>query len=159
MTRSVMLSTLLVACACNHGPVRSDSPIPSSTSEDIRSLMALEQALFRAIQARDRAALTELLAEDFVFRGPGDVELDRATFLDNITTLPGTILSVEGTQVQAHTFGETGVLTGVQHARVRMQDGAEVTDSQAFSDVCVRREGRWWVVLAHSVPSVPEVRP
>lgn len=128
----------------------------TSASEDVQSLLALEQALFHAIQAKDRAALTELLAEDFVFRGPEDLEVDRATFLDNIASIPGTLLSVEGTHVKAHTFGDTGILTGMQNSRVRLPDGSEVTDVQAFSDVCVRRGGRWWVVLAFSVPVIPE---
>ncbi|MBN1209161.1 MAG: nuclear transport factor 2 family protein [Myxococcaceae bacterium] len=156
MIRSVVLSVLLGICACSHGPASGQASSSASTAEDIRSLLELEQALFRAIQARDRAALTELLAEDFVFRGPGDVEVDRAGFLDSIASIPGTLLSVEGAYVRAHVFGDMGVLTGQQHARVRLPDGTEVVDTGTFSDICVRREGRWKVVLAHSIPAAPE---
>jgi ketosteroid isomerase-like protein len=133
--------------------------MPTDTSEDVRALLAFEESLMRAIQARDTQALEGLVAEDFVFRGPGDMESDRAAFLAGIAGIPGTVVSVEGVSVRAHVFGDTGVLTGTQRARVRLPDGTEVTDVGHFTDVCLKRGGRWWMVLAHSLPAVPEAKP
>ncbi|MBJ6761843.1 nuclear transport factor 2 family protein [Myxococcaceae bacterium JPH2] len=131
----------------------------TSQSEDVRALLALEESIVRAIQARDTQALQGLMAKDFVFRGVGDVETDLTTFLANTAAIPGTILSVETETVRAHVFGDTGVLTGTQRARVRLPDGSEVTDVGHFTDVCQRRDGRWWVVLAHSLPAPPPSNP
>ncbi|NTX57301.1 SgcJ/EcaC family oxidoreductase, partial [Myxococcus sp. CA039A] len=129
------------------------TPHTPSQTEDVRALLALEESIVRAIQARDTQALKGLMAEDLVFRGVGDVETDRTAFLANIVAIPGTLLSVETETVRAHVFGDTGVLTGTQRARVRLPDGTEVSDVGHFTDVCQRREGRWWVVLAHSLPA------
>ncbi|TQF09964.1 nuclear transport factor 2 family protein, partial [Myxococcus llanfairpwllgwyngyllgogerychwyrndrobwllllantysiliogogogochensis] len=131
------------------------TPHTPSQTEDVRALLALEESIVRAIQARDTQALKGLMAEDLVFRGVGDVETDRTAFLANIAAIPGTLLSVETETVRAHIFGDTGVLTGTQRARVRLPDGTEVSDVGHFTDVCQRREGRWWVVLAHSLPAPP----
>ena len=48
-------------------------------------------------------------------------------------------------------FGETAVLTGVQHAEARPPEGEPEKSAVAFTDVFVRREGRWLMVLAYGV--------
>lgn len=121
-----------------------------------RELLELERFVTQAIRDRNGARLRELLSEDFVFRGTGDVETDREAFISNVAAMPGDILDLEMTSVRAHVFGDTGVLTGTQRAVVRLADGTELTDLQSFTDVCRWREGKWWMVLAHSVPTVPE---
>ncbi|MCE9668984.1 nuclear transport factor 2 family protein [Myxococcus stipitatus] len=121
--------------------------------EDVRALLDLDRAVARAIQSRDTRALENLVAEDFVFRAPDDTELGREGFLAGIAAIPGTLLSVETEAVRAHVFGDTGVLTGRQRARVRLDDGTELTDVAHFTDVCQRRAGRWWLVLAHNPPA------
>ncbi|MCP3136399.1 nuclear transport factor 2 family protein [Pyxidicoccus xibeiensis] len=129
---------------------------PETVQAHHRELLELERAVTQAIQERNGARLRELLPEDFVYRGPGDVETDRAAFITSVANIPGTILGIEMLSLRAHVFGDTGVLTGAQRARVRLPDGTEVTDVQTFADVCQRRDGRWWMVLAHSLPAAPE---
>jgi Domain of unknown function (DUF4440) len=69
-----------------------------------------------------------------------------------VVSIPGTILSVESDDTQARVFGDMGVLTGRQRARVRLDDGTTVMDVGAFTDIARWREGHWEMVLAHSVP-------
>ncbi|MFP2909408.1 nuclear transport factor 2 family protein [Pyxidicoccus sp. 3LFB2] len=132
------------------------SPEPSRAH---RELLELEQSVTQAIRERNGQRLRELLSEDFVFRGAGDVETDREAFISSVAAIPGTILGIEMLTVRGHVFGDTGVLTGAQRARVRLPDGTEVTDVQTFTDVCQWREGRWRMVLAHSLPAAPEPLP
>lgn len=121
-----------------------------------RELLELEHSVTQAIRERNGPRLRELLGADFVYRGPGDVETDLEAFISSVAAIPGTILDLEMTSVRGHVFGDTGVLTGAQRARVRLDDGTEVTDMQTFTDVCQWREGRWRMVLAHSLPAAPE---
>ncbi|WP_163997640.1 nuclear transport factor 2 family protein [Pyxidicoccus caerfyrddinensis] len=121
-----------------------------------RELLELESSVTQAIRERNAARLRELLSENFVFRGTGDVETDREAFISSVAAIPGDILDLEISSLRAHVFGDTGVLTGEQRARVRLADGTEVTDTQTFTDVCKWREGRWHMVLAHSLPAAPE---
>jgi ketosteroid isomerase-like protein len=116
-----------------------------------RDILEVERNTFAAIQSRDIEQLKNILAEDFVYRSPGNDELDREAFLQNIAAIPAEILSVNGTEQRVSVFGDVAVLTGVQRSTVRLDDGQEVVSAVAFTDVFARRVGRWAMVLAYGV--------
>src|SRR5262249_11045215 len=95
-----------------------------------------------AIRARDRAAVRALLAPGFVQRtiGGGAVGVDQ--FLAAIEQIPGEILTVELTGLEVDIEGDMAIVTGVQHARVRI-DGQAVDDRRPFVDWMVRQSGAW----------------
>ncbi|HEX8354541.1 MAG TPA: nuclear transport factor 2 family protein [Pyrinomonadaceae bacterium] len=126
----------------------------------VESILRLERETMDAIRAKDAKALERVLAADFVYRAPG-AELSRAEFLRNIASLPGRILSVEGTELRVSIYGDAAVLTGVQRSRVRTDDGAEHPSTVAFTDVFVKQRGRWRLSLAYGVelPERPEAGP
>ena len=103
-----------------------------------------------AIREKDSKALEDLLAAEFVYRAPG-AEQSRAEFIKAVTSFPGQILSVEGAGLRVSVYGETAVLTGVQNARVKDDKGAEHLSTVAFTDIFVKRGGRWRLALAHAV--------
>ena len=124
-----------------------DPPQPRSTAE---SILRLERETMDAIRAKDARELERVLAPDFVYRAPG-AELSRAEFLHNIASLPGRILSVEGTELRVNIYSETAILTGVQRSRLKTDDGVEHASDVAFTDVFVRHDGRWQLALAYGV--------
>jgi ketosteroid isomerase-like protein len=124
-----------------------DARRPRGTAE---AVLRLERLTMDAIRDKDAEALGDILAEDFVYRTP-EAEVGRADFLRDITALPGSIVSVEGTNQRVSVYGETAVLTGVQRAVVRTEDGVEHTGATAFTDIFVRRRGRWRLALAYGV--------
>jgi ketosteroid isomerase-like protein len=128
-----------------------DTRRPGRTAE---SILRLERETMDAIRAKDAKALERLLTADFVYRAPG-AELSRADFLQNIASLPGTILSVEGSEQRVSAYGDTAVLTGVQRSRLRTDDGVEHRSTVAFTDVFVKQRGRWRLSLAYGV-ELPE---
>ncbi|MFN2413651.1 MAG: nuclear transport factor 2 family protein [Pyrinomonadaceae bacterium] len=123
----------------------------------VESVLRLERETMDAIRKKDARALERILADDFVYRTP-DAELSRAEFLQNITSFPGRILSVEGEGLRASAYGDAVVLTGVQRARARTDGGAEHASTVAFTDVFVKRRGRWRLSLAYGV-ELPERTP
>jgi len=118
------------------------------------SILRLERETMDAIRAKDAEALERVLAADFVYRTPG-AELSRAEFQQNIASLPGRILSVEGSELRVNVYGDAAVLTGVQRSLLRTDDGAEHASTVAFTDVFVRQGGRWRLSLAYGV-ELPE---
>lgn len=114
-------------------------------------IIALEQEIFAGISNRDAASLGRLLADDFVYRTATGDEFDRATFLHNIATLPMTILAVQGENLKVNTYGETAVLTGIQKARVRDDQGREMISAVAFTDVFIKRGRQWLMAQAYGV--------
>ena len=131
-----------------------EQPAPGRVVE---SVLRLERETMDAIRTKDARALERILADDFVYRTPS-AELSRAEFLQNIASFPGRILSVEGEGLRASVYGDTVVLTGVQRARARTDDGAEHLSTVAFTDVFVKRRGRWRLSLAYGV-ELPERAP
>lgn len=61
------------------------------------------------------------------------------------------ILSVWGENLRVNLYNDVAVLTGVQHARVRMEDGKEAVSSVAFTDIFRREQGGWRMALAFGV--------
>jgi len=116
----------------------------------VESILRLEREIMAHIRAKDARALERLLTEDFVYRTPG-AEVSRADFLKGIASVPGRITSVEGEGLRVSVYGETAVLTGVQRARVRADDGSEQEGLSAFTDIFVKRRGRWRLALAYGV--------
>jgi ketosteroid isomerase-like protein len=116
----------------------------------VESILRLEKEIMAHIRAKDTLALERLLTPDFVYRTPG-AELSRADFLKGIASVPGRIISVEGEGLRVSVYGETAVLTGVQRARVRADDNSEQEGVNAFTDVFIKRRGRWRLALAYGV--------
>ena len=116
-----------------------------------RAILEIERETMAAIERKDGEALGRVLAEEFVYRTPAGEEQPREAFLKNIASIPFEILSVRGENLKVGVFGETAVLTGVQVATVRTEDGKEEVGRGAFTDVFVKREGRWLMALAYDV--------
>ncbi len=116
----------------------------------VDAVLRLENEIMEHIRAKDTRALEPLLTPDFVYRTPG-VEISRADFLKGIAAVPGQITFVEGEGLRVRVFGEVAILTGVQRARVRADDGSEQEGLSAFTDVFIKRNGRWRLALAYGV--------
>lgn len=115
-----------------------------------QEIIQLEKQMFAAIQKKDTAAISRILADDFVLRTPGAPPADKKAFLAAIQGIPAEIVAVWSEDLAANIYGDTGVLTGTQLARVR-DGGKEAVSAQAFTDIFIRRGGRWQLALAHSV--------
>lgn len=132
---------------------------PDSDGADaISEVLQIEREIMAAIKAKDAASLEPMLAEDFIYRTHFGAEANKAEFLKSVAAFPVEILSIHGEELKANVYGETAVITGVQRAEARVPEGGNEESAVAFTDVFVRRDGRWLMVLAYGVelPSEPE---
>ena len=104
-----------------------------------------------AMQAKSPEAWMAVLADDFVLRTPGEQDRDRSAFVDRTISFPGQVVSIACHDLRADAFGAAVVVTGVQHAVLRMPNQARFEDFTLMSNVLVSREGRWVTVLAHAL--------
>jgi ketosteroid isomerase-like protein len=107
-----------------------------------------------AIGRRDVAALGRLLAAGFAHRTPGAPPADREAFLRGIEQSLGEILSVRLEDVDIDVCGDGALVTGIQHAQVRI-DGHVIDDRRGFLDWFVLESGEWRIRAAADVP-LPE---
>jgi ketosteroid isomerase-like protein len=118
--------------------------------DDERTILEIEKETFEAIRNKDAAALSTILDDGFVYRSPQGPDTFKTEFIKAVTSLPVKILSVWGEKLQVSIFGETAVLTGVQHARVETHDG-EAVSSVAFTDIFIKGLNGWTMALAFGV--------
>jgi len=95
-----------------------------------------------AIAARDVDTLSSALAPGFLHRGDGPSVVEKDAFLEAVRSIPGEIVFVRLERVDVDVAADAAMLTGVQHARVKV-DGETVDDRRAFADFFVRHDGAW----------------
>ncbi|HEX8649376.1 MAG TPA: nuclear transport factor 2 family protein [Pyrinomonadaceae bacterium] len=123
-------------------------------------ILQLEHETMEAIKNKDTEALSRILAEDFIFRSPAGPDLTRDQFLNSIKAFPVKVQAIWGEELKVKVYDQTAVLTGVQRARTASTEGKEEeTSAGAFTDIFIRRKGRWLLVLAYSVDLQPTRQP
>lgn len=131
----------------------------NSNDNAAEAILQIEQDIMAAIKGQDTAALEPMLADEFVYRTHFGAEADKAEFLKSIASFPMKILSLRGEELNVNIYGETAVITGVQIAEAQPPEGETEESAVAFTDVFVRRDGRWLMVLAYGVELPSEAEP
>ena len=129
----------------------------TNTAAD-QAILQIERDIMAAIRNKDATTLGPMLGDDFIYRTHFGAEADKTEFLKSIASFPVEILGIRGEELKVNVYGEAAVLTGVQIAEARAPEGQPEESAVAFTDVFVRREGRWLMVLAYGVelPSEPD---
>jgi ketosteroid isomerase-like protein len=113
-------------------------------------------AIADAVGARDLTRLRTLLSTDFIHRLAGAGASGTAAFLAAVERIPGEIVSVGLARVEIDMAGDGALVTGVQHARVRLE-GELIDDTRPFVDWLVKESGEWRLRAAVELPA-PEER-
>ncbi len=142
LLRAVMLGLLLAAAGCRSGG--GGAPLDHATA---RELGELKQAIVEGHRTRDRAALDQLYAEDYVASDPRGGLRTKADLLDGLATGPE-MLEGAYTLTAARRWGDVAVAAG--HGRMVFRD-ADSTRVVEYDSVNVFewRDGRWWYVAAY----------
>ena len=121
------------------------------TVSDRDRVVEASENLAEAISRRDVGTISRMLAPGFVHRTPGGESVDAAAFLAAIPQIPGEIEFVRLEALQVDLHGDGAFVTGMQHARVRI-DGSTVDDHRAFVDWFVKLDGTWRLRAAAELP-------
>ncbi len=115
-------------------------------------LLQLAQDIAEAIGRRDVQALGRVLAPGFAQRGFAGSTAEASAFLDGVAGIPGEIVFVRLERVTVDISGAAALLTGVQHAQVKI-DGQVIDDRRAFADFFVKVDGEWKLRAAADFPA------
>ena len=140
-----MLASLAVALFLLAIP---DVPQPATGSN--QELADIQQRLAKAWMTADRAAIERIIAPDWTLTGADGRLSTRADVLrDAFETKVHRIAVIEIDDVRVRLFGDAAVVTGRTRGRGRYQD-VPYDVSLRFTDVFVRRDGRWQAVASHA---------
>ncbi|HEX7111287.1 MAG TPA: nuclear transport factor 2 family protein [Mizugakiibacter sp.] len=145
------LRTLLPAllCACL---------LPNAHAADASArvrgeIEALEHQWLDAAQSHDRAALDRILADDFVDVSSNGAFRSKADALAGSNAPPGATQTLH--ELRVRVYGDCAIANGVN---VVHSDTLGWTAEVPFTDVFVRRHGRWQAVSAQETARRDETR-
>jgi ketosteroid isomerase-like protein len=114
------------------------------------ALVELQQQLARAWVTRDRSTVERIIAPEWTSTGPDGRATDRERVLEQVfATGVHKIHDVKIDDVKARVFGDAAVVTGRTHG-IGDFEGAGYDVVIRFTDVFVRREGRWQAIASHA---------
>jgi ketosteroid isomerase-like protein len=116
----------------------------TASSTDVEKLTKLNRDYIDSVQLSDVLRFEEILGEDFVCSNPDGSLVDRDGFLEQ-TAKPVTISGLRAHDVKIRVLGDVAII----HARTTyvLPDGQAGTGR--YTDVWMRRDGRWLAVAAH----------
>jgi ketosteroid isomerase-like protein len=119
-------------------------------TETQQAILLLEEEIFGAVKSRDAKVLERVLTDDFIYRSPGQ-EVGKDKFLELCATFPYEITSIQGEELKVNVYTDLAVVTGIQFAKTKGDDGKDDTSVVAFTDVFVKQKDKWMLSLAHAV--------
>lgn len=134
----------------NNNLLREQEDLKVNTTQDEIELIELQQLLVKAWLTGDRATVERIIAADWTSTGPDGRTADRATVLAQVfETGVHMIRALKVDDVKARVFGDAAVVTGRTHG-IGEFEGAGYDVIIRFTDMFVRREGRWQAVASHA---------
>jgi ketosteroid isomerase-like protein len=132
-----------IAALCAVAPLCAQTPSPIE-----RDLIKLENDWSMAWQKKDAAFLQKLFADEYL-----DTDQDGATFtkpqeLANVPAAAFTLTSFALSDLKVHVYGVAAVVTG-RNTIKGLWKGKDASGAYRFTDVFVKRDGRWQAVATH----------
>jgi len=121
----------------------------TALAELIEEVREFECAWGDAYMNRDLAALAQIMADDYTFTDPLGSVTDKAQNLAYISTGEFVIQDTHSRNIYIRIYGDTAVVTALSNFKARYR-GVGVGGSYQYTDVLVRRQGRWTAVASQA---------
>lgn len=144
MRRALVLAAL--GLLASSGRLASASPASAREAERVR---AAELKRFEVTTRGDLDELARLLADDLTYTHSTGVIETKAQFLDALRSGKVRYERIEPEELQVRAYGTTAVITGKAQVSV-VSDGQPKSIVLRFTDVWVKRGGRWQMVAWQS---------
>jgi ketosteroid isomerase-like protein len=120
-----------------------------SRAELVEEVREFEFAWGVAYIERDAAALAEIMADDYTFTDPLGGVTDKRQNLDYIRSGLFRIEDTHSRDLCVRIYGETAVVTALSIFKASYK-GVKVQGRYQYTDVLVRRQGRWYAVASQA---------
>jgi ketosteroid isomerase-like protein len=149
MRRTLCALSLLLALSAA-APAQEAGPEPKT--KEAREVFAVLREWLGALARNDLPAVERIVADDYRITASAEgVVLDKTQDLAPLKSGEIKFETAEASDVDVRVFGDTAVVTGV--ARFRVNSGGRALNfAERFTDVYVKRKGRWQPVASHTTP-------
>jgi ketosteroid isomerase-like protein len=144
---AMLLTLLFSALVVGQGTTKSKGGQAGSLEQQLKQM---EDDWQKATRTKDATLLKRIIAEDWIATNELGKILNREEYLSQTAANPDVIQSNENTDMQVRVYGNTAVVTGGLTER-GTRSGTAYTDTYRWTDVFVRRGGRWQAVVSQWV--------
>ena len=121
----------------------------STEAKDTRELNQIQQRLIKAWVSKDRETINSILADDWAVTDPAGRVLTKAQVMAELDSGERKLESGTIDEVNVRLFGDAAVVTG-RTAATGSYQGNSVSVKLRFTDVFVKRSGRWYAVASQA---------
>jgi len=153
----ILAIALLVIAASSFAYGQTDARAASGNAKVEQEIRRLEREWFESYVRGDRAAFDLIVADDAVMTyGNGKVG-NKSEAIAEIKAPADASYSLTSDDVQVRVYGDTAIVTGRVTEKGTF-NGRSLNSQSRYTDIWVRRNGRWQVVGAQST-RLPQERP
>lgn len=118
-------------------------------ADEAEELLRLDREITVATWTADSAWFEQNLTDDFVLITPGGTRRSKLDVIEELRT-PGLKMDpYEPAEVQVRIYGDSAVITGRILQKFTL-GGIRFANDLRYTDVWVRRKGRWMLVSGHT---------
>ena len=159
--RMTLTMVALLSCvACGPAPsTTTTSPTPSNVMSSSASNENVEQAIKQliiqrdhSIQIGDTAAIERLYTNDYVSTSATGLVRTKAEVLDDLKSGALKVTSLSSDDVKVRVHGDSAIVTGTSTIS-GTDKGREMKGASRFTQVWVKRDGRWQLAAFHLSPT------
>ncbi len=142
----MLIATVTFVSAQEQGATSAVGRVLSKVEQEV---IKLEREWLDAYEKRDAAAMARIVADDFTIIYPNGSVRRKAEVVENLkrgASNPAPNYHTEN--VESRVYSDTVILVGIVISEWT-RDGQKMRDRSRYTDVYVRRNGRWQVVASH----------
>src|SRR6195256_5205914 len=143
IVRICLLSSVLFAAVT----MQAQQTKTDSDAAVLETLQAMEHSWLNAEKNHDTAAFEKIVADDWIAIGLDGKSQTKAPRAAEIKAAH--ITSATMGDMKVRVFGDTAVVTGTDDEST-MEDGKKASDHYAWTDVFVKRNGKWLAVASQT---------
>jgi len=139
-----MLLTLAFSALVGQGTAKSKGAKAGGVEQQIKQM---EDDWQKAIKNKQAAPLRRMIADDWAATDDKGMVLNKEQYISQITSNSDDIESTGNSDMQVRVYGNTAVVTGGSR-ETGTRSGTAYTDNYRWTDVFVKRGGRWQAVVS-----------
>ena len=151
MKRTITLLLLAVAVA-TPAQMQKKGQMQGSDATS-KALIDMENKWVAALEKSDAAALDAILADSYVDADEQGHRSDKQAVLAILKSGDLKLESLKLSDMKVNVYGDAAVVTGTIKATLKV-DGREQTSTDLFTEVFVKKGGKWQCVTVHVSPAV-----
>ncbi|MCG3154377.1 MAG: hypothetical protein DKINENOH_00971 [bacterium] len=160
--RRIILFAIIAFMPPSAGPAQMRGQAPSESSPHEQEVHDAFSRFADAYVKADTAVLTSLLADDYVHTNADGGVLDKTRWLafaqtrhEDLQSGKARIDTYRNDDLRIRVYGNTAVVTG-RNTTIGVRDGKAWKMNLRFTNVWVKREGRWQRAAFHDSNAAPQ---